>query len=66
MRKVITQTPRDLFNPPPQARFFSNDLDAMRDRAFYQWTTEYSERDALVRDIVGILEDHEDRLGRPS
>jgi hypothetical protein len=69
MRKIITKTPRDLFKPPPQALFFSNVkfLDELRDKAFELWDKScYDEQNELLRNIVQILEDHEERLGRPS
>lgn len=59
-------TPRDLFNPPPQALFFSNikALDDLRNKAFDFWIEScYSERDDLIRNMLQILEDHEERIG---
>ena len=61
-------TPRDLFNPPPQARFLSNEgwLQEMRDkieqlnsRGYYTITQE------LFYGILGLIEDLDERIGKP-
>lgn len=59
-------TPRDLFNPPPQALFLSN-MEALSDLRNSVWDIYWNRGDDETRDvmmdIVRLLEDHEERLG---
>lgn len=58
-------TPRDLFNPPPQATEYSNlrELSELRDKVWHTYSDFYDERYQILTSMLNILEEHEEKIG---
>jgi hypothetical protein len=61
-----TPTPRDLFNPPPQAHVFNNQNEieelAVMIQAIYP--SYYDDRQAVLLRILNILKEHDEHVFR--
>lgn len=57
-------TPRDLFNPPPQATVFNNQnhLEDLADRVLEIYPDVYDERQAFLLSILDILREHDEHV----
>jgi hypothetical protein len=59
-----TPTPRDLFNPPPQARTFNNtrEIEEIESLIEKRYPDYYDERKFILERMLRILKEHDEHV----
>jgi hypothetical protein len=57
-------TPRDLFNPPPQARVFNNQIqiEELAEAVQQVYPDGYDERQQILLRVLEIIREHDERV----